>query len=137
MVNLVPRSFFSPRFPSFWDEEEDKMLVPYSSTSGLQISEDEKNVYVEAPVPGVDPEKVEITYDKGVLWVRGSQEQEEKDDNKKYYRRAAASFSYRVGVPGNIDETQDPQATYKNGVMKITFVKVPETKPKTIKIKKD
>jgi len=72
--------------------------------SGLSVSEDDKHVYVEAAVPGVEPDKIEVSYDKGVLWIRGQQEQENQDRNRKYYRKASASFSYRLAVPGNIDE---------------------------------
>ncbi len=135
MVNLVPSSFFNfPRVPSLWDEDEDFWSMS-STPSGLTVSEDEKNVYIEAQVPGIDPDKVEVTYDKGVLWVRGQEEQEEKQ--KKFYRKAASSFSYRVAVPGDVDENQEPTATHKNGVMRITFHKRPEIQPKKITVRKE
>jgi len=131
--DLVPRSFWN--IPSIWDEEEeDRWLAWPAVPSGLSISEDEKNVYVEAAVPGVDPEKVEVTFDKGVLWIRGEAEEEEK--GKKYYRKASGSYSYRVTVPGNIDEKAEPEAVCKNGIMKVTFKKVPEAKPKKIPVKR-
>jgi len=106
-----------------------------SISSGLSVSEDDKHVYVEAAVPGVEPDKIEVSYDKGALWIRGQQEQEKEDKNRKYYRKASSSFSYRLAVPGNIDEKKDPEATYKNGVMKITFDKIPETQPKKIAVR--
>lgn len=138
MVNLVPRSFFSPRSLSLWDEDDDFFgAITTPNNTGLTVSEDENHVYVEAAVPGIDPEKVEVTYDKGVVWIRGNQDQEEKDETKKYYRRASSAFSYRVAVPGNIDEKADPQATCKNGVMKISFVKIPESQPKKISVRKE
>lgn len=135
MVNLVPRSFFDvPRFPSLWDEEEDFWSLA-SQPSGLSVSEDESHVYVEAQVPGVDAEHIDVTYDKGILWIKGSQEQEDKE--KKYYRKAASSFSYRLSVPAEVDSKKDPVATYKNGVMKLVFDKVPEAQPKKIEVKKE
>lgn len=137
MVNLVPRSFFNwdwPRFPSLWDEDEDFWSLS-SSPSGLTVSEDDKHVFVEAQVPGIDPEKIDVTYDKGVLWIRGQQEQEEK--GKKFYRKAASQFSYRVAVPGDIDEQKEPEASCKNGVMKVTFMKKLEVQPKKIAVKKE
>jgi HSP20 family protein len=139
MVNLVPRAFFSPRFPSLWDEDEDFFagLPSIQASSGLTVSEDDKNVYIEAAVPGVDPDKVEVTYDKGVVWIRGNQEKEEKDDKKKYYRKASSAFSYRVAVPGNVDEKAEPRATCKNGIMKIAFAKMPEVQPKKITVRKE
>lgn len=133
---LIPRNFLE----NFWDFDDDLLSLFDSRqitgiSSGLSVSEDDKHVYVEAAVPGVEPDKIEVSYDKGVLWIRGQQEQEKEDKNRKYYRKASSSFSYRMVVPGNIDETKDPQATYKNGVMKVTFDKIPETQPKKITVK--
>ena len=127
----VPSSFF--RFPvrSMWDDDED--LAVANIPSGVSISEDEKNVYVDLAVPGVDPKNVEITMDKGILWVKGEGKEEEK--NKKYYRKATSSFSYRVAVPGDIDMSIEPEAKAEHGMMKITFVKSKASQPKKITVK--
>lgn len=121
----------SLRFPSMWDDDDDTMTV--SSPSGLSVSEDEKNVYVEASMPGLDAKDIEVTFDKGVVWVKGEAKEEEK--NKKYYRRASRSFSYRVAVPGEVNPDAEPEATYKNGVMTVTFAKSPKKQPKKIAVK--
>jgi HSP20 family protein len=132
--DLIPRSFWNTanRLPSILDEDD---WISFLPSSGLTVSEDEKHVYVEAAMPGLEASNIEVTFDKGVLWVRGNQEQKEEDKDKKFYRKASSSFSYRVAVPGNIDETQEPQATYKNGIMKVSFQKQPQTQPKKINIK--
>lgn len=122
------------RWSNFLDDEDWSSFLP---SSGLTVSEDEKNVYIEAAVPGLDPDKVEVTYEKGVLWIRGSQESSQNDDQKKFYRKASSAFSYRVMVPGDIDESAEPQALCKNGVMKVTFAKKPEMQPKKITVKKE
>ena len=132
---LIPRNFLE----NMWDFDDDLLsLFDTRSTSGLSsglsVSEDEKHVYVEASVPGVDPDKIEVSYEKGVLWIRGQQELE-KDGGRKFYRKASSSFSYRMAIPGNVDENKDPEATYKNGIMKVTFNKVPEPQPKKIAVK--
>ncbi|MDP2638484.1 MAG: Hsp20/alpha crystallin family protein [Candidatus Levybacteria bacterium] len=115
-----------------WEDLSD--LVPMSGTlNGLSVSEDDKNVYVEAAVPGVDPKNVDVTFDKGVLWVKGAAEEEKK--GKKYYRKASSSFSYRVAIPGEVDWKTEPVATYKNGVMRVTFAKSPKAQPKKIAVK--
>lgn len=134
MVNLVPRSFFDfPRSLRVWDEDEDFWGLA-STPSGLSVSEDEKNVYIEAQVPGVDPTKIEVTVDKGMLWIKGHAEQEEKEE-KKYYRKATSSFSYHVKLPELVDGANEPEAICKNGVMKVTFKKLPEVQPKRISVK--
>lgn len=136
---LIPASFF--RFPSrwrfFWDDDNDNLISSVSASSGLTVSEDDENVYVEAAVPGADPKDVEVTFDKGMLWIRGESKEEEKDKERKYYRRSARLFSYRVSVPGNVDMNADPIATCKNGVMKVTFAKTKEAQPKKIAVKQE
>ncbi len=139
MVNLIPRSAFGlSRLPSIWDDADD--LWPLSGTagsSGLSVSEDDRHVYVEAQVPGVDADKVDVTFDQGMLWIKAAQDREEKNEQRKFYRRSASSFSYRVAIPGDVDETKEPEATCKNGIMKVTFTKRPEVQPKKISVRKE
>lgn len=119
---------------SLWDDDD--WISPVTSTpGGLSVSEDEKNVYVEAALPGLDPKQIEITFEKGIVWIRGEAKEEEENDKKKYYRQSVRSFSYRVSVPGEIDHNVDPQATYKHGVMKVIFPKSPTSQPKKISFK--
>lgn len=127
------------RFPSIWDDDDDSFLnlQDFSSQSGLSVYEDDKNVFVEAALPGIDPKKVEVTFDKGYLWVRGDGTEEEKDAKRKYYRSASRSFSYRVYVPGDIDSSIEPVATCKNGVMTVKFAKSPKAQPKKIAVKSE
>lgn len=129
--DILPRSFWtSPQFRSLL-EEDDTMSI--TSPSGLTVSEDNTHVFVEAALPGVDPKNVEITFDKGILWIKGETAEEEKE--KKYYRKATNSFSYRIAVPGELDLTKEPEAESVHGVMKITFTKSPITQPKKITVK--
>lgn len=141
--SLIPANIFNAfRIPSLfdWDWEEDRWFSLFNDTgsnlaSGLSVSEDDEHVYVEAAVPGVDPDKIEVTYDKGILWIRGEQEQKKEDKARKFYRRAASSFSYRLAVPGEIDTNKEPEAIYKNGIMKVIFDKIPAAQPKKIAVK--
>lgn len=135
--DLVPSrlfSFPSLQIPSIWNDDDDWLTSP-SSPSGLSVSEDDKKIYIEASLPGIDPKNIEITFQDGYLWVRGETKEEEKDKSKKYYRQASKSFSYRVAVPGDIDNSIDPAATYKHGVMTVAFMKSPKAQPKKIQIK--
>jgi HSP20 family protein len=131
-IDLVPTSFW--RFPvtrSVWDDDEEMAMM--TSPSGISISEDDTHVYVEVALPGVDPKDVDITFDKGTLWVKG--EAKEEEQKKKFYRKATSSFSYRIAVPGEIDTNIEPEALSKHGVMTITFTKSKASLPKKISVK--
>lgn len=133
--DLVPRRFWSFPTSSWFDLDEDDMSLTQSAPSGISISEDEKHVYVDAAFPGVEPKDVEITFDKGVLWLKGESIETEEDKKKKYYRKASSVFSYRVAVPGEIDLNIDPEAESKYGVMRVSFTKHPKVQPKKIEVK--
>ncbi len=129
--DITPFSLWRTRFPSVWDDE-DWDIAPASS-GGVSISEDDKNVYVEAAVPGIDPKDIEVTFDKGVVWIKGETKEEAK--GKKFYRKATSAFSYRVAIPGDIDTSKDYEATHKHGMVKVTFAKSPASQPKKITVK--
>lgn len=120
------------RWPNIWDEDE----FPVAQTSdNLDVYETKDDVVVKASVAGVDPDKVEVTFEKGVLTI-AAQEEEESKEGKRYYRKSSRSYSYRVAVPGNIDLGTDPEAKVNHGVVMVTFKKAEEAKPKKIAVTK-
>lgn len=114
--------------------EEDWDLPDFTNSSGLSISEDDEHVFVEASLPGISPQEVDMTYDKGILWIK-AEKIEEEDKKKKFYRKALSTFSYRVAVPGDIDESKQPDAFCKNGILKVIFSKKHKGQAKKIPIK--
>lgn len=134
-LDLIPGNFWniSPfRVPSLLTEDDDWTV---SSPSGISISEDDKRVYVSTALPGLDEKDIEVTFDKGTLWVKGESREEDTSKQKKYYRKATSSFSYRIAVPGDLDANAEPEASYKNGVMTVSFTKSPTSQPKKIAVK--
>lgn len=130
--DLIPHKLLS--LPSIWNDDDSWMTIA-SNPSGLSVSEDDKNIYIEASLPGIDPKDIDVTFHEGYLWVQGEAKAEEKDAKRKYYREATNSFSYRVAVPGEVDLNTEPKADYKQGIMTVTFVKSPKAQPKKIEIK--
>lgn len=126
--------FPSLKFPQWLDEDEDFYTSPMIA-SGLSISEDDEHVYIEASVPGLKSDDIEVTFHKGILRIKGEREEKEEDKKKSFYREATSKFHYHVMVPGNINPNVEPEARYENGVMKVTFNKEAEEQPKKIQVK--
>ena len=116
--------------------DEDFWTFDVPNQTGLSVSEDKDQVYIEAYLPGLKAEDIEVTMDRGMLWIRGEKKEEEEDKKKKYYKKAMSSFSYRLRLPDSINEKVEPEATYKDGVMKIAFKKSIASKAKKITVKK-
>jgi HSP20 family protein len=135
MSQMLQKYFFPLSFP-FMNEEEEKMLnMPFSKGSDLSVYEDDKAVHVEAALPGLNTNEIDVTFQKGVLSIRGSKKEEEADKKRKYYRKASRMYSYQIAIPGNIDESQEPTAEFKDGVMTVSFAKQKKAEPKRIQVK--
>lgn len=130
MSYLVPRSFFS--LPSMMDESDDWSFFS-NMPSGLSVAEDDKNVFVEAAVPGVDPKDIDITFEKGVVRIVAESKKEEKE-GKKYFRRSQSSFSYQFSVPSDVDMGTDPLTKIEHGVLHLTFPKSAKAQPRKIRV---
>ncbi|KKU80731.1 MAG: hypothetical protein UY08_C0011G0008 [Candidatus Gottesmanbacteria bacterium GW2011_GWA1_47_8] len=124
------RSFW--RWPTTWDEDSFMTTV----SDGLDVWETDNEIVVRANVAGVDADKVDITFEKGIVWIRGEQT-EESQEGKKFYKKTNRSYSYKVAVPGNVDLKTDPQAAVKNGVVELHFRKAEEAKPRKIAVKSE
>lgn len=131
MSYLVPRSFFS--LPSLMDEDWDFGMMT-NTPSGLSISEDDKKVYVEAAVPGVSPEHIDVTFEKGVVRIVAEAKKEEKE-GRKFFRRLQTSFSYQFTVPTDVDLSVDPETKVNHGVLHMTFEKSAKAQPRKISVK--
>lgn len=123
-------------FPILWEDLEDELSNLGAESTDLSVSEDSNNVYVEAALPGLKPEEIEITLDKGILWIRGEKKEEEKNSERKYYRKSSSQFSYRLSLPGQIDEHKEPTASYKDGIITLTFQKAQKNQSKKISVKR-
>lgn len=122
-MSLIPR----------WFSRELENLLP-KAPSGLSVSSDAEHVYVEADVPGLSPKEIDVSIDDDhVLWIKGDKKVVEEDKKKKYYRRSQTSFSYCVPLGDEVDESIEPTAQCREGVMMITFAKKEEKEKKGTK----
>ena len=102
----------------------------------LDVSETKDAVIVRADVPGIDPKELEITVSGNTLTIRGEKKQEKEEKGENFYRveRSYGSFVRTIQIPVEV-ETDKVEASYKNGVLKITLPKKTEAKGKQIPVK--
>jgi len=133
IVKLEP--FF--RFPHVFEEEDWEWpdFTSFLPKKGLNVYETDKDIVVEAAMPGIPAEKVEVSVEDGVLKVHGAQEEkkEEKEKRKYYMESVATSASYAVKLPAEVDEKKI-QAEAENGLLKIVLPKAKPAPAKKIKV---
>jgi len=138
-MSLVKRnSYNSDPFKEF-----DKIFENFGIQAGrgfmpaVDVYQDENNVYIEASLPGVESDKVNVVIENDTLIVEGSNEKKSEVDEKNYYRKevSAGSFHRSISLPSNVDGDK-AQADYENGILKIVVPKKEEVTPKKIKVNK-
>ncbi len=90
---------------------------------------------VEAELPGIDAENIDVSVDDGVLTLRGERRLEKEVQEENYHRveRAYGVFTRAVRLPADIDADK-VKAGYDNGVLKVTIPKTEPKKPKSIPV---
>jgi HSP20 family protein len=101
----------------------------------LNVSETEDAYEIEASLPGVSPEDVEITLNNNTLTISGEVKQEEEKEDRTYHvrERRYGSFVRSITLPSAI-KSDAIEARFENGVLKLRVPKAEEAKPKRIQI---
>jgi HSP20 family protein len=99
----------------------------------ISLWQDEDSIHVEADLPGVSDEDVEVTVHKGVLSIRGERKAEE-GRRYLYNGRTWGRFERAITLPDAVNAAE-VQADLKDGVLRLTLPKSPETKPRKITLK--
>lgn len=101
----------------------------------LDVIEDENDYTVRASVAGIKPDDLDITYNKGVLTIRG-EIKDDRETNKGQYHlreRRYGTFSRSLALPTTIS-AENIQASYSDGILTLKLPKAEEVKPKRIAI---
>ncbi|MEI6533488.1 MAG: Hsp20/alpha crystallin family protein [Candidatus Roizmanbacteria bacterium] len=138
MVNIRLHSPLSRMMfrPVMWDED-DYDMPSLTMTEGLDVYEENDTVIVKAGVPGVPADKVDVTFEDGVLRIRARFEETEEEKNKKqvvYKMERVSNFDYTTNLPRPIDE-KTIEAKVEHGVVIVTAKIAEAAKPKKISVK--
>jgi HSP20 family protein len=136
--SLIPQSLMNfPIFshlPSFLGDMGEEWNWMSQLQQNISLYEDDKNIIAEAALPGLSINEIDVSIDHGILRIQGERKTEDLT-NKKVHCTATSSYSYRITLPQQVDDKAEPKATYKDGVLKLTFAKANGAQTKKINIK--
>jgi len=95
------------------------------------------DVLLRFDVPGIDPQSLEVTVDRGVLSV-SAERQEERAENDKFFvrERTMGTFTRRLYLSKNLN-ADAVEAAYHNGVLEVRIPVLEQAKPRKVEVRQD
>jgi HSP20 family protein len=101
----------------------------------MDATRHENDVVFKFDVPGIDPDSIDVTVDRGVLSVSVKRQEEKTQDGKFVLReRTMGSFTRRVYLSDQLD-TDAIDASYQNGVLEVKIPVLEHAKARKIEIR--
>jgi HSP20 family protein len=99
----------------------------------------EGEVELRFDVPGIDPDSMEVTVDRGVLSVsatRTDERSEGENDSEKFVvrERRTGTVTRRVRLSENLN-AEAVEADYRNGVLQVRIPVLEQAKPRKVEVR--
>jgi HSP20 family protein len=120
---------------------EDSFVRPGGSFSGyerampLDVRSTPDHLEMQASLPGVKPDDVDITVEGGTLTITASTQSDERDDDGDYLVREIrrGNVTRTIALPTGY-EADKAEARFDHGLLTLTIPKADQLKPKQIRI---
>ena len=118
-------------FDDFWRDFDGMgtSLMPSVGFPRVEVVETEKEVKVEAELPGMEEKDVEVLLHDGTLTLRGERQSANEDRHRRVSERYYGQFERRVVLPAEVDGDK-ATASFQKGVLTVTL-------PKTVQAMED
>ncbi len=101
----------------------------------IDVIDREKEIQINAEVPGIDKDDLTVTVTDRTLTIKGESRHEEESEEGEHHRREirTGSFSRTLTLPEEVDG-QKASASYKDGVLQLRLPKARRSKKHEVKI---
>ncbi|MBI2954604.1 MAG: Hsp20/alpha crystallin family protein [Chloroflexi bacterium] len=123
-------------FGPFELRTREMLPTPRTRVFPLNMYRKNNELIVEASLPGIRPEDVDVSVSGNRLTIRAERKEakEVKEENYYYQEMVAGSFFREVALPTDV-QTDKAEAAYENGILRLRFPVAPTAKESHIKIK--
>lgn len=122
-MSSVPRNF---------SQEE---MASGGWSPSVDIYESEREIVLEAELPGMKRDDFELTIENNVITLKGERHFEKKDEGDNYHRveRSYGSFTRSFSLPRTVS-AEETTADFKNGILRVSLPKKEEVKARKIEV---
>jgi len=134
-VAYLNREPFARLFENFLSEAQGEEVSNRNWVPPVDIQETEEGYRLQAELPGLTKEDIDITLENNVLRLAGERKFERDVKKESFHRveRTYGTFSRAFALPQQVN-SEGVNATFENGVLTITVPKAEQAKPRTIAI---
>ncbi|SRR5579885_1785146 len=128
MSRLIEESFVGPtRFEA---------LTGRTFVADLYETGDRQNYVLEASLPGIKPEDLQITAIDDTITIHVAKKEAKRDEKPSYFRRERfeGEMTRTFTLPTAI-ELDKVEALYEDGILKLSIPKAEQVKPKPITVR--
>lgn len=102
----------------------------------VDVYEDKDSLVVQAELPGMKKEEIELSFHEGCLILSGERklESDNGDGESSRSERFFGRFQRSIELPKRVDANA-ASATYRDGILTVRLPKAEEAKPKQITVK--
>lgn len=122
-MSLIPRSYFG-------DILQDFMPVSKEDNMKCDIYEKGGDYHIEMDVPGFSKDEIKIEAKKDYLTITAEKSNEESEEDKNYIHRERSYGKYERSFYLHDLDSENINAEFNNGVLKITVPKKAESEDK-------
>ena len=101
----------------------------------IDVTTDAETLTIEAALPGMNPDDVDITVENGTVTISGKTASERTAEEGSYLLQEIrrGNFSRTVTLPNGL-EPDKATATFEHGILRLSIPKAEQLKPRQIKI---
>ncbi len=94
----------------------------------MNVKETKKTFEIDIAAPGFDKKDFNVSIDNGILEISAENKKEMEKKTEDFTRREYnySSFQRSFTLPENVNEKEEIDATYKNGILKLVLNKLKE-----------
>ena len=116
-------------------EYDEDRLLGRSWAPRVDINENKESYMIQADLPGMKKEEVDITYEDSVLTISGERSCQNDEDNTSHLcERVYGKFSRSFNLK-NVIDLDKISAKFNDGVLTVELPKAEESLPRKIEIK--